>query len=70
VTEGRNAARSFAQVRPVYNPAHPVLAGRGGGIDLLTPTYHILDLTPAGRGEWDPSNEEFDASLRELSAEV
>jgi predicted dithiol-disulfide oxidoreductase (DUF899 family) len=24
---------------------------------LLTPTYHLLDLTPAGRGEWDPSGD-------------
>jgi predicted dithiol-disulfide oxidoreductase (DUF899 family) len=22
------------------------------GIDLLTPVYNTLDLTPAGRGDW------------------
>ncbi|MFE9423531.1 DUF899 family protein [Kitasatospora sp. NPDC006697] len=25
------------------------------GIDLLSPVWHLLDLTPAGRGEWYPS---------------
>jgi predicted dithiol-disulfide oxidoreductase (DUF899 family) len=25
------------------------------GIDLLCPTWHLLDLTPQGRGEWYPS---------------
>jgi predicted dithiol-disulfide oxidoreductase (DUF899 family) len=25
------------------------------GIDLLTPVWNLLDLTPAGRGEWMPS---------------
>jgi predicted dithiol-disulfide oxidoreductase (DUF899 family) len=52
-------------VRHVYT-AHPILEDRGQGIDLLTPTYALLDLTPAGRGDWDPSNEAFDASLRAL----
>jgi predicted dithiol-disulfide oxidoreductase (DUF899 family) len=22
------------------------------GIDLLCPTWHLLDLTPGGRGDW------------------
>jgi predicted dithiol-disulfide oxidoreductase (DUF899 family) len=22
------------------------------GIDLLSPVWHVLDLTPRGRGEW------------------
>jgi predicted dithiol-disulfide oxidoreductase (DUF899 family) len=37
-----------------FYTAHPRLhddiAERG--IDLLTPAWHILDLTPAGRGDW------------------
>jgi predicted dithiol-disulfide oxidoreductase (DUF899 family) len=24
------------------------------GIDLLSPVWHLLDLTPDGRGQWDP----------------
>ena len=28
---------------------------RERGIDLLTPVWHLLDLTPAGRGDWYPS---------------
>ena len=39
--------------RHVYT-AHPDLAGdvRERGIDLLSPVWHVLDLTPAGRGDW------------------
>ncbi len=25
------------------------------GIDLLAPVWHLLDLTPRGRGDWYPS---------------
>lgn len=34
--------------------AHPDLAEdvRERGIDLLSPVWHVLDLTPAGRGDW------------------
>lgn len=28
---------------------------RERGIDLLTPVWHLLDLTPSGRGDWYPS---------------
>ncbi len=56
-------AKEANRVRHVYT-AHPMLDGRGQGIDLLTPTYALLDLTPAGRGDWDPSNGAFDASVR------
>ncbi len=62
-------AKEGDRVRHVYT-MHPMLEERGGGIDLLTPTYHLLDLTPAGRGEWDPSNEGFDASLRVLAGKT
>lgn len=41
--------------------AHPVLDDRQPGIDLLSPIWNLLDLTPGGRGEdWYPSNERFD----------
>lgn len=34
------------------------LPGTGGrGIDLYSPVWHLLDLTPEGRGEWYPSHE-------------
>jgi predicted dithiol-disulfide oxidoreductase (DUF899 family) len=56
-------------VRHVYT-AHPRLEDRGQGIDLLTPAYALLDLTPAGRGEWDPSNAAFDTSLRALAGKT
>jgi predicted dithiol-disulfide oxidoreductase (DUF899 family) len=26
------------------------------GIDLLTPVWHVLDLVPEGRGDWEPDN--------------
>jgi hypothetical protein len=36
-------------------------------IDLRCPLWNLFDLTPAGRGEdWYPSNEAFDAVLRQL----
>ena len=25
------------------------------GIDLLSPVWNLLDLTPKGRGDWEPS---------------
>ncbi|MFF1642773.1 DUF899 family protein [Streptomyces sp. NPDC058246] len=43
-------------VRHVYS-AHPRLADdiAERGIDLLAPVWHLLDLTPRGRGDWYPS---------------
>ena len=40
-------------LRHVYS-AHPWMAGdiKERGIDLLTPVYNMLDLTPQGRGDW------------------
>ncbi|HEV8328861.1 MAG TPA: DUF899 family protein [Nitrospiraceae bacterium] len=37
-----------------FYSAHPSMANdiRERGIDLLTPVYNILDLTPQGRGDW------------------
>lgn len=47
-----NRDRSGA-VRHVYS-AHPWTSdtARERGIDLLCPTWHLLDLTPKGRGAW------------------
>jgi hypothetical protein len=36
------------------------------GIDLLSPGWNLYDLMPSGRGDWYPSNDAFDASLRTL----
>ena len=40
-------------LRHVYS-AHPSMAEdiKERGIDLLTPVYNLLDLTPEGRGDW------------------
>ncbi|MGA5134839.1 DUF899 family protein [Streptomyces olivoreticuli] len=42
-------------LRHVYS-AHPRLAEdiQERGIDLLSPVWHLLDLTPGGRGDWYP----------------
>ena len=47
IRDGAGALRHF------YS-AHPKMAPdiNERGIDLLTPTWHILDLTPQGRGRW------------------
>jgi predicted dithiol-disulfide oxidoreductase (DUF899 family) len=44
---------SAGNVRHVYT-AHPRMADDidQRGIDLLSPVWHILDLTPQGRGDW------------------
>jgi predicted dithiol-disulfide oxidoreductase (DUF899 family) len=44
---------SDGTLRHVYT-AHPSMAEdvRERGIDLLSPVYNILDLTPQGRGDW------------------
>ncbi|MEU1512890.1 DUF899 family protein [Streptomyces sp. NPDC005811] len=43
-------------VRHFYS-AHPRMADdiAERGIDLLAPVWHLLDLTPGGRGDWYPS---------------
>ena len=42
-----------------FYSAHPWIAAdvRERGIDLLTPVYNMLDLTPQGRGDWYASLE-------------
>jgi predicted dithiol-disulfide oxidoreductase (DUF899 family) len=58
-------AKDGDRVRHVYT-AHPMLEDRERGIDLLSPVWHLYDLMPSGRGDWYPSNDAFDASLRSL----
>ncbi|MFF4347350.1 DUF899 family protein [Streptomyces sp. NPDC001530] len=43
-------------VRHFYS-AHPRMADDidQRGVDLLAPVWHLLDLTPQGRGDWYPS---------------
>jgi predicted dithiol-disulfide oxidoreductase (DUF899 family) len=47
------ARDSDGTLRHFYS-AHPSMADdvRERGIDLLCPVYHVLDLTPEGRGDW------------------
>jgi predicted dithiol-disulfide oxidoreductase (DUF899 family) len=47
---------SDGAVRHFYT-AHPRMASdiKERGIDLLAPVWHLMDLTPRGRGEWYPS---------------
>jgi predicted dithiol-disulfide oxidoreductase (DUF899 family) len=44
---------SDGKLRHFYT-AHPSMANdiKERGLDLLCPVYHILDLTPQGRGDW------------------
>ena len=43
-------------VRHVYSKGAQMAGDRRErGIDLLSPVWHLLDLTPHGRGEWYPS---------------
>jgi predicted dithiol-disulfide oxidoreductase (DUF899 family) len=57
--------KSGHEIRHFYT-AHPMLEDRERGIDLLSPVWHLLDLTPSGRGDWYGDNDAFDASLRKL----
>lgn len=61
-------AKDGDRVRHTYT-AHPMLEDRERGIDLLSPVWNLFDLTPAGRGDWYPENDVFDASLRELKSQ-
>jgi predicted dithiol-disulfide oxidoreductase (DUF899 family) len=58
-------AKDGGEVRHVYT-AHPVLADRERGIDLLSPVWNLFDLMPSGRGDWYGSNDGFDAASRAL----
>ena len=56
---------SDGTVRHVYS-AHPWMASdiKERGIDLLCPIWHMLDLTPQGRGDWYAKLEYPEQSLR------
>jgi predicted dithiol-disulfide oxidoreductase (DUF899 family) len=56
-------AKDGDRVRHAYT-AHPMLEDRERGIDLLCSTWHLLDLTPAGRGDWYASNDGFDSAVK------
>jgi predicted dithiol-disulfide oxidoreductase (DUF899 family) len=62
-------AKDGERIRHVYT-AHPMLADRERGIDLLSPVWHLFDLMPSGREDWYPANDNFDASLRSLRGET
>jgi len=51
-------AKDGNAVRHVYT-MHPddAESGNGRGIDLLNPVWHVFDLTPAGRGDVNLSND-------------
>jgi predicted dithiol-disulfide oxidoreductase (DUF899 family) len=60
-------AKDGDRMHHVYT-AHPMLEDRERGIDLMSPVWNLFDLTPSGRGDWYPTNDAFDASLRVLGA--
>jgi predicted dithiol-disulfide oxidoreductase (DUF899 family) len=49
-------ARAGDQVRHVLTQTADFPDRTGRGIDLLSPVWNVLDLLPAGRGEWLPDN--------------
>jgi predicted dithiol-disulfide oxidoreductase (DUF899 family) len=49
-------ARDGEQVRHVVSQSANFLDGSDGANDLLTPIWHVLDLLPAGRGDWYAGN--------------
>ena len=50
-------ARDGDEVRHVITQIAPLPGGANGGIDLLTPAWHVLDLMPSGRGDWLADND-------------
>jgi predicted dithiol-disulfide oxidoreductase (DUF899 family) len=44
------------QVRHVVSQRANFMDGSDGANDLLTPVWHVLDLLPAGRGDWYAGN--------------
>jgi predicted dithiol-disulfide oxidoreductase (DUF899 family) len=49
-------AREGERVRHVLTEGADFPDRSGRGIDLLSPVWNVLDLLPAGRGEWTPDN--------------
>lgn len=48
--------RDGDEVRHSYTQSAELPGGRAGGMDLIWPLWHVLDLLPSGRGEWLPDN--------------
>jgi predicted dithiol-disulfide oxidoreductase (DUF899 family) len=44
------------RVRHFYTQRANFMDNAEGGFDLLSPVWHVLDLLPAGRGEWYADN--------------
>ncbi|MEL6981915.1 MAG: DUF899 family protein [Actinomycetota bacterium] len=42
--------------RLTYSASAHIDGDHWRGLDLLSPVWHLLDLTPEGRGDWMPSN--------------
>ncbi|KAH7355463.1 hypothetical protein BKA66DRAFT_475450 [Pyrenochaeta sp. MPI-SDFR-AT-0127] len=51
--EGEDATRFCYQTTPHFGQKHDKEVIRG--MDLLTPVWNLLDITPEGRGNWDAS---------------
>jgi predicted dithiol-disulfide oxidoreductase (DUF899 family)/uncharacterized protein YndB with AHSA1/START domain len=49
--------RSADGVHHFYQKSAHLDEDTNRGIDLLSPVWNLLDLTPAGRGDWSPSND-------------
>lgn len=49
-------ARAGDEVRHVLTQTADFPDRKGRGIDLLSPIWNVLDLLPAGRGDWMPDN--------------
>lgn len=43
-------------IRHMYT-AHAYTFGKMRGIDLLSPVWHLFDLLPSGRDDWNPTND-------------
>jgi predicted dithiol-disulfide oxidoreductase (DUF899 family) len=43
-------------IRNTYT-AHAYVFGEFRRLDLLSPVWHLFDLLPSGRGDWNPSND-------------
>jgi predicted dithiol-disulfide oxidoreductase (DUF899 family) len=45
------------QVRHIYSLSQNFHDDTDGGIDVLSPVWHVLDLLPTGRGDWEPTSD-------------
>lgn len=49
-------SKDASAIRNTY-VSHAFMFGQFGGIDLLSPVWHLFDLLPSGRDDWNASNE-------------